>query len=100
MADRYRIDANQLQHLADHGFVILRNVMDPDWLKTTVALCERLLQAEGAAAGSEFRQEPGSDRLANLVDKGECFQRLVSHPQLLEAAESVLGPTWKLSSLN
>jgi hypothetical protein len=100
MTDRSVLHGTDLQVLDEQGIVILRNVMDPDWLQTTLDTCERLLKAEGASAGSEFRLEPGSDRLANLVDKGECFQRLVSYPLLLEAAEFVLGPDWKLSSLN
>ena len=100
MTDRSVLHGTDLQALDEQGIVILRNVMDPDWLQTTLDTCERLLKAEGASAGSEFRLEPGSDRLANLVDKGECFQRLVSYPLLLEAAEFVLGPDWKLSSLN
>ena len=100
MTDRPVLHKADLQALDEQGFVVLRNVMDADWLQATLDTCEQRLKAEGASAGSEFRQEPGSDRLANLVDKGECFQRLVSHPLLLEAAESVLGPDWKLSSLN
>ncbi len=100
MTDRPFLHRADLQALDEQGFVVLRKVMDPDWLQATLDTCEQLLKAEGASAGSEFRQELGSDRLANLVDKGECFQRLVSHPLMLEAAESVLGPDWKLSSLN
>jgi ectoine hydroxylase-related dioxygenase (phytanoyl-CoA dioxygenase family) len=100
MFDCQTLKSSDLQALAEQGYVILRQVMDPDWLQATQESCERLLEAEGRSAGLEFRQEAGSGRLANLVDKGECFQRLVSHPLLLDAAESVLGPTWKLSSLN
>lgn len=80
--------------------MIVRGVMDSAWLEELRAATARLLESEGENAGGEFRKEAGSDRLANLVDKGECFQRLVSHPLLLEAAEVVLGPDWKLSSLN
>jgi ectoine hydroxylase-related dioxygenase (phytanoyl-CoA dioxygenase family) len=58
------------------------------------------MEIEGASAGAEFRKEANSQRLANLVDKGETFRRVVSHPELLAAAELVLGPDWKLSSLN
>lgn len=94
------LDAQALQHLAEFGFVILRGVMDDAWLQEVRAASENLLAAEGKAAGTEFRLEPGSDRLANLVDKGACFQRLITHPVLLQAAEFVLGPDWKLSSLN
>ena len=86
--------------LQEQGYLIVRGVMDAEWLAELRMATKRLLEEEGADAGGEFRKEAGSDRLANLVDKGECFQRLVSHPLLLEAAEAVLGPDWKLSSLN
>ena len=86
--------------LQEQGYLIVRGVMEAEWLAELRTVTERLLKEEGADAGGEFRKEAGSDRLANLVDKGECFQRLVSHPLLLEAAEAVLGPDWKLSSLN
>jgi len=86
--------------LQEQGYLIVRGAMDADWLAELRMATERLLKEEGADAGGEFRKEPGSDRLANLVDKGECFQRLVSHPLLLAAVEVVLGPDWKLSSLN
>lgn len=91
---------DQIRQLRDQGFVILQGLMDADWLSEVCAATDRLMREEGMSAGSEFRLEPGSDRLANLVDKGECFQRVVSHPVLLEAVEAVLGPDWKLSSLN
>jgi hypothetical protein len=39
-------------------------------------------------------------RLANLVDKGEVFERVVSHPRVLEAVRHVLGDNFKLSSFN
>lgn len=90
----------EARHLDEHGWLILRGVIDPAWLQDLRDTVERLMREEGAGAGSEFRQEPGSDRLANLVDKGECFERVVSHPALLEAVGHVLGPDWKLSSLN
>lgn len=88
------------RQLHEQGYLIVRGVMNPEWLADLRETTARLLASEGDAAGSEFRKETGSDRLANLVDKGECFERLVSHPLLLEAAETVLGPDWKLSSLN
>ena len=100
MTSEFQINAEQLEQLAAEGFVILRGVMDAAWLREVCETTERLLRDEGESAGSEFRPEPGSDRLANLVDKGACFQRVVSHPALLRAVESVLGPDWKLSSLN
>lgn len=66
-------------------------------LRSTVA---RLYAIEGENAGSEFRLEPGCLRLANLIDKGAVFQRVVAAPELLALVRHVIGPDFKLSSLN
>jgi ectoine hydroxylase-related dioxygenase (phytanoyl-CoA dioxygenase family) len=59
-----------------------------------------LFAEEGDRAGSEFKTEPGAMRLANLVNKGEVFERVILTPAVLRCAERVLGPRFKLSSLN
>jgi len=61
---------------------------------------EELFREEGDRAGSEFKQEPQSRRLANLVGKGEVFQRAIAVPEILERVGYTLGPELKLSSLN
>jgi ectoine hydroxylase-related dioxygenase (phytanoyl-CoA dioxygenase family) len=61
---------------------------------------EQLWTEEGEHAGVEFRKEPGARRLANLMDKGEVFERVVTHPEVLAAVRHVLGEDFKLSSLN
>jgi ectoine hydroxylase-related dioxygenase (phytanoyl-CoA dioxygenase family) len=77
----------------------------PDFLdRATVArICDRveqLYEEEGENAGSEFRQEPNTRRLANLIDKGAIFRELISTRDILAAVEHVLGPKFKLSSFN
>ena len=59
-----------------------------------------MLAEEGDRAGSEFKTEPGARRLANLVNKGEIFEQIMLMPEVLEAVDCVLGPKFKLSSLN
>ena len=61
---------------------------------------EELFAEEGDSAGAEFRREENARRLANLIDKGAVFQEAVQHPRILDLVESVLGPDFKLSSLN
>ncbi len=61
---------------------------------------DELFSMEGDQAGSEFKQEPHTRRLANLVDKGEIFERVIAMPEILEHVRCVLGPEFKLSSLN
>jgi hypothetical protein len=74
--------------------------MGQSFLSALRSRTEELFELEGENAGSEFRAEPNSRRLANLVAKGEVFERLVSSPGLLERIAAVLGPKFKLSSLN
>jgi hypothetical protein len=54
----------------------------------------------GEQAGAEFKQEPETDRLANLMDYGELFQQVIAEPKVLACVAHVLGPEFKLGSLN
>jgi ectoine hydroxylase-related dioxygenase (phytanoyl-CoA dioxygenase family) len=82
------------------GYVVVENILDRDTLSQVRDRVEYLYALEGEHAGSEFRYEPGSRRLANLVDKGEIFERLVGVPRILEFVAYVLGNRFKLSSFN
>ena len=80
--------------------MILENFMSPALLHGLRTRVEELFEIEGQNAGSEFRQEAGTRRLANLVDKGELFREMIVAPRILEYVASVIGPDFKLSSLN
>jgi ectoine hydroxylase-related dioxygenase (phytanoyl-CoA dioxygenase family) len=82
------------------GYVVLERFLDPDLLEQVRARVEELHEQEGENAGAEFRKEAGSRRLANLVDKGEIFERLIAMPAILERVGYVLGKNFKLSSFN
>lgn len=90
----------QIAQLETVGYLVLRNFMDADFLAELKDQTERLFESEGAHAGAEFKQEEGCRRLANLVDKGEIFQRVIAEPRVLESVAQVLGAEFKLSSLN
>lgn len=90
----------EIQQLDELGWVCLPGLMDQGLLEEIRGRVEQLWEEEGSRAGSEFRLEPGARRLANLVDKGEVFERVVSHPAVLEPVRHVLGDDFKLSSLN
>lgn len=94
------VTAEQAQQLDELGYVILPDHMSPALLAEVRRELARLFEHEGEAAGSEFRQELGSARLANLVDKGEVFQRIVADPAVLDLVSHVLAGDYKLSSLN
>src|SRR5258708_3197001 len=82
------------------GYLVIENLMDPSLLNTVRRRVEELVGKEGGEGGDEVKQEPHSRRLANLVDKGEVFERVIETPRILDCMEHVLGPHFKLSSLN
>ncbi|HYZ86449.1 MAG TPA: phytanoyl-CoA dioxygenase family protein [Bryobacteraceae bacterium] len=86
--------------LRDVGFVVLPNFLRPETVDVLVDALETLWSREGDEAGSEFRKEPEARRLANLVDKGEVFKVVWNNAAILELVSMVLGPKFKLSSLN
>ncbi len=89
-----------LEQLDTSGFVILENFVGEKLLSELRDRVEELFVREGDAAGAEFKQEEQTRRLANLVDKGEVFERAVMEPRVLELVSHVLGPEFKVSSLN
>jgi hypothetical protein len=90
----------QIHQLQVEGWLLLPGVIDDAWLEALRTATARQLELEGENAGAEFRKEANADRLANLVDKGDVFQRVIAHAELLQAARAVLGPDFKLGSLN
>jgi ectoine hydroxylase-related dioxygenase (phytanoyl-CoA dioxygenase family) len=90
----------QRRDLDDLGYVVIERYMSPALLEEIRRRVDELFDEEGDSAGSEFKQEPGARRLANLIDKGEVFARCASMPEILEGTGAILGPEFKLSSLN
>jgi hypothetical protein len=91
-ADRRQLD--------EQGFLVLPGLMSPQLLAALRRSIDELFDEEGALAGAEFKQEPGARRLANLVNKGRVFEEAILTPEVLDAMAHVLGPKFKLSSLN
>jgi hypothetical protein len=95
-----QLTEGEKQCLDDRGYLVLDGFMSPGLRSRLRDRVEQLFRAEGAAAGAEFKQEPGARRLANLADKGRLFHATIAHPRLLTYVRHVLGPDIKLSSLN
>ena len=92
--------AAQQQQLDELGYLILPDFISDQLLRGLRTRVDELFAAEGAAAGTEFKQEVGARRLANLVNKGDIFRRVFADERLLELMRHVLGNDLKLSSLN
>ena len=91
---------SELEQLDRLGYVLVEDVLSAEMLEAVRNRVEELYEQEGENAGSEFRKEPGARRLANLVDKGEIFQKLIATPKILKLVGHVLGQQFKLSSFN
>jgi ectoine hydroxylase-related dioxygenase (phytanoyl-CoA dioxygenase family) len=92
-------DADRRQ-LDEQGYLVLPGLMSPELLDRVRRRVDELFDQEGAAAGSEFKTEPGARRLANCVNKGPVFEEVILTPEVLDAMAQVLGPDFKLSSVN
>jgi hypothetical protein len=92
-------DADRRQ-LDEDGYLVLPGLMTPALLGALRRRIDELFAEEGAGAGSEFKQEPEARLLANLVNKGDIFEDVILTPRVLECMAHILGPRFKLSSLN
>ena len=88
------------RQLDELGYLVLPGLMSAELLDRLRRRIDELFAEEGASAGSEFKQEPEARRLANLVNKGHVFEEVILTPKVLECMAHVLGPKFKLSSLN
>jgi Phytanoyl-CoA dioxygenase (PhyH) len=95
-----RLRDEDRRRLDDDGYVRLEGFIAPPRRQRLVDRIEALFAAEGERAGAEFRPEPGARRLANLADKGDVFVECILDPEVLAYVGHVLGPRFKLSSLN
>jgi ectoine hydroxylase-related dioxygenase (phytanoyl-CoA dioxygenase family) len=93
------LDAETRERLDHDGYAPLPGVLSGAQLEAIRARLTDLLAAEGEQAGLEVHQEAGTDRLSDLVNKGEMFRPCFTDPRLLACMAYVLGD-FKLSSLN
>ena len=94
------LTAESKQQLRDQGYLIFPALLSGDDVARFNERVEELFAIEGDGAGGEFKTEPGARRIANAVDKGVIFEKVIETPVVLEAIEVVLGADFKLSSLN
>ncbi len=97
---KFAMGNSEKARLENHGYLFVENFMTKELLETIRQRVEDILFTEGDRAGTEFKQEPQSRRLANLVNKGKVFQQIIVAPQILKYVSHIIGPQFKLSSLN
>ena len=83
-----------------NGYLPLGRILTDEQLEALRTRQDELLAEEGDKAGLEVHQEAGADRLSDLINKGEMYHVVITHPRLLAAIAHVLKSDLKLSSLN
>jgi ectoine hydroxylase-related dioxygenase (phytanoyl-CoA dioxygenase family) len=82
------------------GYLPLPGVLSDALVRDLRQRFDELVAEEGETAGTEVHQEAGTNRLSNLVNKGDIFEICFTHPRVLAAISHVLGSELRLSSLN
>ena len=86
--------------LDENGYLPIQGLLSNDQVQALKARFDELVEQEGEDGGKEVHQEAGTHRLANLANKGAVFEICFTHPRVLTAMRHVLGPNFRLSSLN
>ncbi|MGI8418122.1 MAG: phytanoyl-CoA dioxygenase family protein [Nakamurella sp.] len=91
----------QYAELDTNGFLAIPGVIDAPWLSELRARTTDLQQREDGAGGSEVGSNSGGGAawLADLINKGEMFERTLREPRVLAAVHHVLGD-FRINSLN
>lgn len=88
------------EFLDENGYLPLHDLLSAEQIQAIRTRMDAIIEAEGNELGTEFKQEPGTIRFANLVNKGAEFEIFYTHPRVLAAIAHVLQNDLKLSSLN
>lgn len=102
------LSQNEKEFLDTNGYLSLGPLLSDSEFDALLQRCEALVALEGESGGDELlaskhikhAKEEGAQRLADLANKGEVFDRLYTHPKLLAVIRHVLGQEIQLSSLN
>lgn len=94
------LSSDERRQLDEKGYIVVPGLIDRQWLTELQETFDRLLEEEGAAAGSEVHQESGTRRLSDLMNKGAVFDGCYTHPKVLAAIYHILKMEFKVSAMN
>ena len=94
------LSQDQKKQLDEQGYLHVPGVLTRSQVDAINHRCAQLVEAEGDNAGKEVHQEPGTDRLADLMNKGEEFHVILRSKIVLAGIATALRWDLKLSSLN
>lgn len=81
--------------LDEKGFVIIRNLIDRQWLEELRAAFEHFAQDERATQGYNAKQEQGTRHLS-LFGKAKALDKIYTHPKLLACAYRVIKRDFRM----
>ncbi len=87
------------QQLADEGYTIVENAIEPELIDALIADVHRLEAALASRPASNRFEGTRTTRTYNLLAHGEIWQQVPAHAVVLELIEGVLGPQCLVSSL-
>lgn len=87
-----------IAHLDEHGYVILEGALTADEVDALRKRSIELAIKEREEGGKYIYLDGKSQRVWNLVNKGQIFEEMIQHPQVLEFQEYLLGNDCILSS--
>lgn len=96
------LTAEERSQLDDRGFVVFEGLLDGGQLKRLRGRIDALVAEEGDDMGREIpdNRQPGTDQVSDLVNKGEEFDILYTHPRVLAAVAHVLGDELMLNTID
>lgn len=86
--------------LDEQGYLPLGRILTDDEVVAIRDRLDELGEIEGEDAGQELHQEPGTVRLANLLEKDPVFEKFITTPRVLAGITHVIGTSVQLSSLS
>lgn len=97
-----RIDTleQHLRRIAEDGYTILEDVIEPDLLDAIAADLDRLEVELGIVPADNFFEGVRTVRIYNLLVHGPTFEAIPVHPRVLPVVEGVLDDGLLVSSLS
>lgn len=94
------LTAKMIDELDTHGFTVIHDVVDKEWLAEMRRTFDSLVEKEGDQLAIEHHQEETVTRIANLINKGTVWEKVWAHPLVLSACKHLFNGEFKISSLN
>ena len=93
-------EKRHLVEVAERGYTIVENAIEPELLSAIAAELERLEKELGVAEGKNLFEGFKTVRIYNLLVHGETFERIPVHENVLPIVEGVLDKGCLVSSLS